>query len=122
MAKLIKKAKVQLQRVEGFVRHARDQAIDHMDRRYRQPAPPPVLDPQSAEAQFNCGMGLLMGDGGEMCLEQAAECFQRAADQGHRDAQYRYGICLLEGTGVDKDDIIITQSLGTVDGHELQTR
>ena len=25
-------------------------------------------------------------------------------------------------TGVDENDIIITQSLGTVDGHELQTR
>ena len=36
--------------------------------------------------------------------EVAVEWYRKAADAGHKDAQYELGICYLRGEGVPKDD------------------
>jgi len=37
--------------------------------------------------------------------EEGAEHFRIAADSGMDDAQYNYGVCLLEGKGVSKNEV-----------------
>lgn len=36
--------------------------------------------------------------------EEAVEWFRKAAEAGHKDAQYELGMCYLRGEGVPKDD------------------
>jgi TPR repeat protein len=52
-----------------------------------------------------CEFGtILIRNGDEVVWRLGAECIKRAADQGDSDAQYRFGLCLANGTGVEASD------------------
>ena len=55
------------------------------------------------KAAYNRGVRLLKGKGVERDREQAAACFQAAAQQGHREAQYALAVMFLKGDGIKKD-------------------
>lgn len=58
-----------------------------------------------ANAQFRIAVWHIEGKMGteEPDTMQAAQWFRRAADQGHRDAQYNLGVLYSAGKGVPKD-------------------
>jgi TPR repeat protein len=50
------------------------------------------------------GFCLANGRGMSRNAQEAARYFKLAADQKHGDAQCRYGLCLVKGTGVAKSN------------------
>jgi len=58
-----------------------------------------------ANAQFRIAVWHIEGkmEADEADTMQAAQWFRRAADQGHRDAQYNLGVLYSAGKGVPKD-------------------
>src|SRR6266446_796714 len=48
---------------------------------------------------------LANGDGGEKNLAQADEWFRKAAEQNHRDAQFRLAVASLAGQGMETNDV-----------------
>jgi TPR repeat protein len=55
------------------------------------------------EAQNHLGLMFLNGMGVQKDDAEAAQWFQRAADQGVAFAQYQLGISYAQGRGVDRD-------------------
>jgi TPR repeat protein len=55
-----------------------------------------TADQGCADAQFNCAILLLNGDGIAQNKSLAAHYFKLSADQGNADAQRRYDLLLLE--------------------------
>ena len=51
---------------------------------------------------------------------EAAECFRKAAEQGHAEAQYNLGICYEDGDGVEwsYDEAMKWYSKAASQGHE----
>jgi len=51
---------------------------------------------------------------------EAAECFRRAAEQGHAEAQFNLGICYEDGDGVpwSYDEAVKWYSKAAEQGHE----
>ncbi len=59
---------------------------------------------ESAEDLYIKGMKHYRGDGARRVYKRAFEHFQRAAKQGHSDAQCCLGVCYYLGDGVKKSD------------------
>ena len=60
-----------------------------------------------AQAQANVSKRIF--EQGRTCLkngnnEQAVECFTKAAEQGHAEAQFQLGLCYKKGVGASQDD------------------
>jgi len=51
------------------------------------------------DSETLCQKGLQYID--ELKPYEAAECFRKAAEQGHAEAQYNLGICYEDGDGVE---------------------
>jgi TPR repeat protein len=45
-----------------------------------------------------------IGDGVEKDTAEAMKCYQKAAEQGHSEAQFNLGDCYRLGEGVEKDE------------------
>ena len=56
-----------------------------------------------ASALYNLGVMLTEGRGGSRDVTKAAECYRKAATQGHAKAQYNLAILYQAGRGVPKD-------------------
>lgn len=54
------------------------------------------------DAEALCKTGIQHAEAED--YEQALECFRKAAEQGHADAQYHLGDCYYYGYGVEEDD------------------
>jgi cell division septation protein DedD len=56
----------------------------------------PLAERGDADAQFNIGQAYRLGKGAPLDLKQAQAWFQKAAVQGHAQAQANYGIALFQ--------------------------
>lgn len=54
-----------------------------------------------AEALFQRGLTCEKTEDGD--LQEAHDCYKRAAEAGHTEASYRYGVCLKHGKGTEKN-------------------
>src|SRR5579863_9726879 len=61
---------------------------------------PPSVD---VDAWFNRGEAYLSATATMTEARSAVQCFQRAAVQGHREAQFRLACCYGEGVGVRRN-------------------
>lgn len=61
------------------------------------------VEEQDVEVQFNLGLMYFNGQGAKQDYFKAAECFQKAAAQGHAEAQYNLGVMYDKGQGVKQD-------------------
>lgn len=57
-----------------------------------------------AETQFQAGLRCACGEGVRQDYVQAAECYGRAAEQGHVLAQFNLAVMYAHGQGVVRDD------------------
>lgn len=62
-----------------------------------------LVTEQDAEVLFNLGLMYSEGQGVKQDYYKAAECFQKAAEQGHAEAQYNLGLMYYRGKGVKQD-------------------
>lgn len=62
-----------------------------------------VLSTTETEELYQRGVNFEKGDGGEVDLQQAHDCYKRAAEAGHIEACYRYGVCLKHGKGTNRN-------------------
>jgi TPR repeat protein len=67
--------------------------------------------PGNAEALYQQGLEFAKGDGAARDYEQAAECYQTAADQNHLPAQFELGILYWRGLGVPRNEATALQWL-----------
>ncbi len=65
------------------------------------------------------GIMLVKGDGADRNETEGVSWLQKAAVQGHAEAQYRLGQCYLKGNGVarDRDQAIIWLRRAATQGH-----
>lgn len=63
-----------------------------------------LMEEERAVGFYHLGLLYWRGLGGEMDKRAAVDCFARAADTGYPAAQTAYGIALLSGVGVHKDN------------------
>lgn len=71
------------------------------------PSPAPLaesLSTTAAEADYQSGKRLMLGEGVESDLVRGATLLQKAAESGHPEAQGYYGFLLARGTGLPKDE------------------
>jgi uncharacterized protein len=59
-----------------------------------------IAIPADPESQYNLGQQLAGGEDGGQDPVQAAECFRKAAVQGHCSAQFQLGLMYAQGKGV----------------------
>ena len=73
-----------------------------------------------AQAQYDYAMALMMGDYADPDMEKAVQWFEKAAMQGHPEAQYELGTAIFNGDGVKADKIMgcAWLYLSTVDSSE----
>ena len=64
---------------------------------------PPDAPFGEAESQFDRGLKFASGVGAARDFVQAAECYRKAADQGHSLAQFNLGVMYAEGQGMPVD-------------------
>ncbi len=62
-----------------------------------------LMEEERAVGHYHLGVLYWRGLGGEVDKVAAADCFGRAANDGHPAAQTAYGIALRSGVGVHKD-------------------
>ncbi|CAE8644768.1 unnamed protein product [Polarella glacialis] len=77
-------------------------------------------DKAEARAEFNMGVRLVKGTGGEAKNEaEAARCFSRAANKDHTEAAYALAVMLLKGQGIKKNEIQASQwfQVASLKGH-----
>jgi len=63
-----------------------------------------TIEPTDAESQFDLARKLA-GEGASQNLAQAAECYLKAANQGHSVAQFNLGMMYGQGQGVVRDQM-----------------
>jgi hypothetical protein len=69
------------------------------------PGQAPIENPTThAEADYQLGKRLFLGDGMERDLVEAAALMRSAAESGHAGAQGYYGFLLSKGSGLPKDE------------------
>jgi hypothetical protein len=97
-----------------LVFHTRQSMLVSMDKSFfrkffsRPPKPdpeaaPPSADYGDAEVQFSMGLKFANGEGATRDYSQAAEWYQKAADQSHSLAQFNLGTMYAHGQGVTRD-------------------
>ena len=65
----------------------------------------PGANPE-AEALYERGNDFFQGDNGTpVNNEEAFNCWKKAAEMGHANAQHSLALCYLTGKGVAKDDV-----------------
>lgn len=64
----------------------------------------PSAETVEADLQFQQGRRLFDGDGVPASQVQAAECYRKAAGQGHPAAQYNLGMMYGQGQGMPRDE------------------
>jgi TPR repeat protein len=86
---------------------ALEQHWDKVPRRYLQTALnqflPQVQFLTNSQALYNRGLMLSSPDSALQDFDEAAQCFRKAADQGHAGAQLRFGMLCQDGQGVRED-------------------
>ena len=60
---------------------------------------------REAESQFNLGCRFTSGDGMAQDSARAADCYLKAANDGHREAQFNLGLMYERGEGVSRDEV-----------------
>lgn len=58
-----------------------------------------------AQAQYELGLALILGDYDDPDPEKAVEWFEKAARQGHPEAQYELGTAIFNGDGIKADKV-----------------
>lgn len=88
-----------IKRAEQLFRRAAEQGNSFAKHELKNPA-----------FQYQMGLGLLFGiNGFEKNEKQAIAWLNVAAQQDHADAQYRLGICLVDGIGIKRDVVLADQ-------------
>lgn len=60
--------------------------------------------PSDAEALYQQGLEFANGEGVTRDYRQAAECYRKAANQGHSAAQFSLGLMCWQGQGVPREE------------------
>jgi len=60
--------------------------------------------PSDAEALYQQGLEFASGEGMARKYQQAAECYRKAATQGHSAAQFNLGLMYWQGHGVPREE------------------
>ena len=80
-----------------------NETIDSIEQKNSSDNQSNLVSEQDAEVQFNLGLMYSEGQGVKQDYYKAAECFQKAAEQGHAEAQYNLGLMYYRGKGVKQD-------------------
>lgn len=62
-----------------------------------------TLSLQEANELYQQAVNFEKGEEGEIDVQRAHDYYKRAAEAGHVEACYRYGVCLKHGKGTEKN-------------------